>query len=46
MCGRITLRTADPLALDDYAVSRRTGAFILIDPADGATPTAGMVELV
>jgi len=44
--GRITLRTADPLALDDYAVSRRTGAFILIDPADGATLTAGMVELV
>ncbi|MFK4106543.1 sulfate adenylyltransferase subunit 1, partial [Streptomyces sp. NPDC019531] len=43
--GRITLRTADPLALDDYAVSRRTGAFILIDPADGSTLTAGMVEL-
>ncbi|WP_155055971.1 sulfate adenylyltransferase subunit 1, partial [Streptomyces blattellae] len=43
--GRITLRTAEPLALDDYAVSRRTGAFLLIDPADGATLTAGMVEL-
>jgi len=43
--GRITLRTAEPLALDDYAVSRRTGAFILIDPADGATLTAGMAEL-
>ena len=43
--GRVTLRTAEPLALDDYAVSRRTGAFILIDPADGATLTAGMVEL-
>ncbi len=43
--GRITLRTAEPLALDDYAVSRRTGAFILIDPADGATLTAGMVDL-
>ncbi|WP_416980441.1 sulfate adenylyltransferase subunit 1 [Streptomyces sp. T028] len=43
--GRITLRTAEPLALDDYGVSRRTGAFILIDPADGATLTAGMVEL-
>jgi sulfate adenylyltransferase subunit 1 len=40
--GLITLRTAEPLALDDYAVSRRTGAFILIDPADGATLTAGM----
>ncbi|MEU6143905.1 GTP-binding protein [Streptomyces sp. NPDC047081] len=43
--GRVTVRTAEPLALDDYAVSRRTGAFILIDPADGATLTAGMVEL-
>ncbi|MFJ8536225.1 sulfate adenylyltransferase subunit 1 [Streptomyces sp. NPDC093591] len=43
--GRITLRTAEPLALDDYAVSRRTGAFLLIDPADGATLTAGMVDL-
>ncbi|MFJ4786641.1 sulfate adenylyltransferase subunit 1 [Streptomyces sp. NPDC088794] len=43
--GRIGLRTAEPLALDDYAVSRRTGAFLVIDPADGATLTAGMVEL-
>ncbi|MDF3143248.1 MULTISPECIES: GTP-binding protein [unclassified Streptomyces] len=43
--GRVTLRTAEPLALDDYAVSRRTGALLLIDPADGATLTAGMVEL-
>ncbi|SDO96421.1 sulfate adenylyltransferase subunit 1 [Streptomyces sp. cf386] len=43
--GRISLRTAEPLALDDYAASRRTGAFILIDPADGATLTAGMAEV-
>ncbi|MFF4353962.1 sulfate adenylyltransferase subunit 1 [Streptomyces sp. NPDC001530] len=43
--GRITLRTAEPLALDDYADSRRTGAFILVDPADGATLTAGMADL-
>ncbi|WP_406196046.1 GTP-binding protein [Streptomyces sp. NBC_01017] len=43
--GRITLRTAEPLALDDYAVSRRTGAFLLIDPADGTTLTAGMAEV-
>ncbi|MER5513381.1 GTP-binding protein [Streptomyces sp. NPDC002763] len=42
--GRITLRSAEPLPLDAYAVSRRTGAFILIDPADGATLTAGMVD--
>ncbi|MER5428917.1 GTP-binding protein [Streptomyces sp. NPDC002588] len=43
--GRITLRTAEPLALDDYGLSRRTGAFILIDPADGATLTAGMADV-
>lgn len=40
--GRITLRTAEPLALDDYADVRRTGAFLLVDPADGSTLTAGM----
>ncbi|MEV5985332.1 GTP-binding protein [Streptomyces sp. NPDC052051] len=41
--GRVTLRTAEPLPVDAYADSRRTGAFILIDPADGTTLTAGMV---
>ncbi|MFI9201903.1 sulfate adenylyltransferase subunit 1 [Streptomyces sp. NPDC053048] len=40
--GRVVLRTAEPLALDDYARSRRTGSFLLIDPADGTTLTAGM----
>lgn len=41
--GRVKIRTAEPLPLDAYADSRRTGAFILIDPADGTTLTAGMV---
>ncbi|WP_367130715.1 MULTISPECIES: sulfate adenylyltransferase subunit 1 [Streptomyces] len=41
--GRVVLRTAEPLALDPYAGSRRTGSFLLIDPADGTTLTAGMV---
>ena len=40
--GRIVLRTAEPLALDPYVASRRTGSFLLIDPADGTTLTAGM----
>ncbi|MFE3772676.1 sulfate adenylyltransferase subunit 1 [Streptomyces sp. NPDC059122] len=40
--GRIVVRTAAPLALDAYADSRRTGSFLLIDPADGTTLTAGM----
>ncbi|MEU8945861.1 GTP-binding protein [Streptomyces sp. NPDC048489] len=41
--GRVKIRTAEPLPLDSYADSRRTGAFILIDPSDGTTLTAGMV---
>ncbi|MGW1643114.1 sulfate adenylyltransferase subunit 1 [Streptomyces lavendulae] len=40
--GRVLVRTAEPLALDAYADSRRTGSFLLIDPADGTTLTAGM----
>lgn len=36
------VRTAEPLALDAYADSRRTGSFLLIDPADGTTLAAGM----
>lgn len=40
--GRVVLRTAEPVALDDYRANRTTGSFLLIDPADGATLTAGM----
>ncbi|MER8153834.1 GTP-binding protein [Streptomyces sp. NPDC094472] len=40
--GRVVLRTSEPLALDAYEDSRRTGSFLLIDPADGTTLTAGM----
>ncbi|MER7909876.1 GTP-binding protein [Streptomyces sp. NPDC096068] len=40
--GSMVLRTFEPLPLDPYARSRRTGSFLLIDPADGATLTAGM----
>ncbi|WP_328551706.1 sulfate adenylyltransferase subunit 1 [Streptomyces sp. NBC_00358] len=42
--GRVSLRTAEPLPVDAYADSRRTGSFILIDPSDGTTLTAGMAE--
>ncbi|MBV6699558.1 sulfate adenylyltransferase, partial [Kitasatospora aureofaciens] len=41
--GHVVLRTAEPLALDTYADNRRTGSFLLIDPADGTTLTAGLV---
>ncbi|MEU9747680.1 sulfate adenylyltransferase subunit 1 [Streptomyces niveus] len=40
--GRVVIRTAEPLALDAYRDSRRTGSFLLIDPADGTTLAAGM----
>ncbi|MFJ6940040.1 sulfate adenylyltransferase subunit 1 [Streptomyces sp. NPDC101132] len=40
--GHVVLRTAEPLALDPYADNRRTGSFLLIDPADGTTLAAGM----
>ncbi|MFE6865329.1 sulfate adenylyltransferase subunit 1 [Kitasatospora sp. NPDC057692] len=40
--GHVVLRTAEPLALDEYRDNRRTGSFLLIDPADGTTLTAGM----
>src|SRR4051794_803037 len=41
--GRVKIRTAEPLPVDAYSDSRRTGSFILIDPNDGTTLTAGMV---
>ncbi|MFH8489559.1 sulfate adenylyltransferase subunit 1 [Streptomyces longisporoflavus] len=40
--GRVVIRTAEPIAVDAYAASRRTGSFLLIDPADGTTLAAGM----
>ena len=41
--GRVTVRTADPLPVDDYADSRATGSFLLIDPQSGDTLAAGLV---
>jgi sulfate adenylyltransferase subunit 1 len=41
--GRVRVRTAQPLPVDDYAVLRRTGAFLVIDATDGATLAAGLV---
>ncbi|MFF8393065.1 sulfate adenylyltransferase subunit 1 [Streptomyces sp. NPDC016172] len=42
--GTIVLRTAEPLALDLYEDSHRTGSFLLIDQADGTTLTACMAS--
>ncbi|MGX7827043.1 sulfate adenylyltransferase subunit 1 [Actinokineospora sp. 24-640] len=41
--GRVRLRTAEPLPLDNYTAVPRTGAFLVIDPADGSTLAAGLV---
>jgi sulfate adenylyltransferase subunit 1 len=41
--GRVAVRTAEPVPLDDYSSSRRTGAFLVIDAADGGTLAAGLV---
>jgi sulfate adenylyltransferase subunit 1 len=38
-----TLRTADPLPVDEYAEVRATGSFLLIDPPTGNTLAAGLV---
>ncbi len=42
--GRITLRFASPLPVEDYARSRRGGAFLVIDPDDGRTLAAAMAD--
>ncbi len=41
---RVRVRTARPIFCDPYAVSRATGAFILVDAADNGTVAAGMID--
>ena len=41
--GQVTLRTSEPLIFDDYADSRVTGSFILIDEVTNETVGAGMI---
>ncbi|MFJ5992160.1 sulfate adenylyltransferase subunit 1 [Lentzea sp. NPDC092896] len=41
--GRVALRLAEPVPLDDYSFSRRTGSFLVIDASDGSTLAAGLV---
>ena len=41
--GRVGLRTAERLPVDDYSDARSTGAFLVIDPADGVTLAAGLI---
>ncbi len=41
--GTVSVRTADPLAVDSYRHDRITGSFILIDDATNSTVAAGMI---
>ena len=41
--GRVTLRTTQPLLVDDYRRNRTTGSFILVDEATNSTVAAGMI---
>jgi sulfate adenylyltransferase subunit 1 len=41
--GQVSVRTAEPLPVDRYTNHGRTGAFLVIDPADGTTLAAGLV---
>jgi sulfate adenylyltransferase subunit 1 len=41
--GQAQLRLASALPLQEYAVHRRSGAFVVIHPQDGATLAAGTV---
>lgn len=43
--GTVQVKLASTLPVDDYAVSKRTGAALLIDPADGNTLAAGMIRV-
>lgn len=42
--GRVRLKLASPIVAETYGESRRTGAFLLIDPSDGSTLAAGMIR--
>jgi sulfate adenylyltransferase subunit 1 len=41
--GRVLVRTAEPLPVDDYVHHRSNGSFLIIDEADGATLGACLV---
>ncbi len=42
--GRVTLKTAQPLAFESYRENRAAGSFIVIDEATNNTVAAGLIE--
>lgn len=43
--GTARVKLASTLPVDDYSESKRTGAALVIDPVDGNTLAAGMIQL-
>jgi len=41
--AKVTLRTADPLPVEDYRAGGAVGSLLIIEPSDGTTLAAGMV---
>jgi bifunctional enzyme CysN/CysC len=41
--GRVTLRTTQPMFVDEYRRNRTTGSFLIIEESTGATVGAGLV---
>ncbi|MEQ1882179.1 MAG: hypothetical protein ABL878_14545, partial [Burkholderiales bacterium] len=42
--GRVTLKTAQPLAFESYRENRAAGSFIVIEEATNNTVAAGLIE--
>lgn len=42
--GRVKLKTSQPLFFDAYQINKKTGSFIIIDPATNVTVGAGMMR--
>jgi sulfate adenylyltransferase subunit 1 len=40
----VNITRPDQAGVDDYIENRRTGSFLLIDPQDGATLSAGLIN--
>ncbi len=42
--GRVKLKTSQPIFYDAYQVNKKTGSFVIIDPATNVTVGAGMIR--
>lgn len=42
--GRVKLKTSQPIFYDAYQINKKTGSFVIIDPATNVTIGAGMIR--